>query len=80
MFVCVTRTTLILEDACIEGVRRLAQREHRNMSRVVNELLADGLQRRIKSGRTPFKIPVCPMGTPRINLGDRDALEAVMEE
>ncbi len=80
MFVCMTRTTLILEDACIEGVRLLAQREHRNMSRVVNELLADGLQRRIKANRTPFQIPVFPMGTPRINLGDRDALEAAMGE
>jgi hypothetical protein len=80
MFMCMTRTTLILEDACIEGVRRLAQREHRNMSRVVNELLAEGLQRRIKTGRTPFQLPVFPMGTPRINLGDRDALEAAMGE
>jgi hypothetical protein len=80
MFMCMTRTTLILEDACIEGVRRLAQGEHRNMSRVVNELLAEGLQRRNKSCRKPFQLPVFPMGTARINLGDRDALEAVMGE
>ena len=64
----------------MEGVRRLAQREHRNMSRVVNELLAEGLQRRIKVSRAPFRLPVFPMGAPRINLGDRDALEAVMGE
>ena len=50
------------------------------MSRVVNELLADGLQRRIQTRRTPFRIPTFPMGTPRINLSDRDALEAVMGE
>ncbi len=62
----------------MDGVRRLAQREHRNMSRVVNELLAEGLQRRIKSSRAPFRIPVFQMGPPRINLGDRDALEAAM--
>ena len=80
MVVCMTRTTLILEDACIESVRRLAQREHRNMSRVVNELLAEGLQRRMKVSRTPFRLPVFPMGAPRINLSDRDALEAVMGE
>ncbi|MDA1088541.1 MAG: hypothetical protein O2901_16200 [Verrucomicrobia bacterium] len=74
------RTTLILEDACIEGVRLLAQREQRNMSHVVNELLAEGLQRRIKVSRAPFQLPVFPMGTPRVNLGDRDALEAAMGE
>ena len=62
----------------MEGVRMLAEREHRNMSRVVNELLAEGLQRRIKVSRTPFRIPVFPMGAPRINIGDRDALDAVM--
>ena len=78
MLVCVERTTLILEDACIEGVRLLAHREHRNMSSVVNELLADGLQRRNKARRVPFRIPVFPMGKPTINIGDRDALEAAM--
>lgn len=69
-----------MEDACTEGVRLLAQRDHRDMSRVVNELLAEGLQRRIKVSRKPFQIPVFPMGSPRINLGDRDALEAAMGE
>ncbi len=79
MFVCVVkRTTLILEDACMEGVRSLAQRERLDMSRVVNELLAEGLQRRTRISRLPFHLPVFRMGTPRVNISDRDALDAVM--
>jgi hypothetical protein len=73
------RTTLILEDACIDGVRELAQKEHRDMSAVVNELLAEGLHRRSHVRRSPFTLTAYRMGSPRVNLGDRDALEAAME-
>jgi hypothetical protein len=62
----------------MDGVRRLAQQEHRNMSRVVNELLSEGLRRRAKVQRRPFQLPVFSMGPPRVNLGDRDAIEAAM--
>lgn len=74
------RTTLVLEDACIEGVRRLARRQGRQMSDVVNEILAEGLQRR-KSGkrRRRIELPVYSMGPPKVNLGDRNALEALMD-
>jgi predicted transcriptional regulator len=81
LYACVMkRTTLILEDACIEGVRELAQKEHREMSRVVNELLAEGLQRRAQVRRGTFQLPAFRMGQARVNLGDRDALEAAMEQ
>ena len=79
MLVCVMkRTTLILEDACIERVRELSSKEHRDMSRVVNELLAEGLQRRARSERSVFRLPSFNMGPPRVNIADRDALEAAM--
>lgn len=73
------RTTLVLEDACIDGVRALARRQGRQMSEVVNELLAEGLQRRRTGGRTALELPVFSMGRPRVNLGDRNALEALMD-
>lgn len=63
----------------MEGVRELAQRERCDMSRVVNELLAEGLQRRRQSKHPPFRLPSFRMGAPRVNLADRDALEAQME-
>lgn len=74
------RTTLVLEDGCIEGVRQLARRQGRPMSEVVNELLAEGLQRR-RAGkrRARLELPAFSMGRPRVNLGDRNALEALMD-
>lgn len=73
------RTTLILEDGCMDRIRELARRQGRTMSELVNELLAEGLQKR----RAPQKSPTLPtfaMGKPRVDLADRDALEAVMDD
>jgi hypothetical protein len=79
MRVCVKRTTLVLEDGCMEGVRKLARREGRQISEVVNELLAEGLQRRRGPRAAPLELPQFPMGRPRVNLGDRNALELLMD-
>lgn len=80
MSLCVMeRTTLILEDACMDGVRELARREHREISRVVNELLAEGLQRQQMTKPRLCELPAYRMGQPKENLADRDALEAAME-
>jgi hypothetical protein len=73
------RTTLVLEDACMDGVREVARREGRQLSEVVNELLAEGLQRRKARRRKSFELPAFSMGRPRVNLGDRNALEALMD-
>lgn len=73
------RTTLVLEDACIDAVRDLARRENRQLSDVVNELLAEGLQRRRSRRKRRFELPTFAMGRPRVNLGDRNALEALMD-
>ncbi len=74
------RTTLILEDACMDGVRELARRENRTISEVVNDLLTDGLHRRRAAKRKRvFQLPTFAMGRPRVNLGDRNALEALMD-
>lgn len=76
---CVKRTTLVLEDGCIEGVRQLARREGRQLSEVVNEILAEGLQRRRARQRPVLELPSFAMGRPRVNLGDRNALESLMD-
>jgi hypothetical protein len=73
------RTTLILEDGCIAGVRELARRQGRTMAEVVNELLAEGLRRRRGRRREPVTLPAYSMGRPRVNLADRNALEALMD-
>jgi hypothetical protein len=73
------RTTLVLEDGCIAGVRELARRQGRTMADVVNELLAEGLRRRRSRRRERVTLPAYSMGRPRVNLADRNALEALMD-
>jgi hypothetical protein len=73
------RTTLILEDSCMEGIRDLAHREGKSLSEVANELFAEGLRRRRTKKRPEFKIVSFSMGKPKVNLGDRNALEALMD-
>ncbi len=78
MIVCMKRTTLILEDGCLEGIKRLARREDRTMSDLVNEILAEGIQRRSAEPVRSFELPSFSMGRARVHLGDRDALERAM--
>ncbi|MBI5507618.1 MAG: hypothetical protein HY903_02580 [Deltaproteobacteria bacterium] len=59
-------------------VRDLARREGRQISEVVNELLVAGLIQRRAKKSAPRALPAFNMGRPRVNLSDRDALEAVM--
>jgi len=73
------RTTLVLDDACLKGIKDLAHKEDRNLSEVVNTLLVEGLQRRKSKRRQNFELPSFSMGRPRVNLGDRGALEALMD-
>lgn len=73
------RTTLILEEGCMEAVRELAHREGRPISEVVNELLAEGLQKRRSKSAARFDPPRFRMGAPRIDIADRDALETAMD-
>ncbi len=65
----------------MEKVRELAHRENRQISDVVNELLLEGLMRRSQKTKKKkeFSLPSYPMGKPRVNIADRDALESVME-
>lgn len=74
------RTTLILEEGCLGGIRDLARRQDRTMSDVVNEILAEGIQRRTAKAESPFEIPFYEMGEARVNLGDRNALQAATED
>jgi hypothetical protein len=74
-----TRTTLVLENAAMRGVREVARREGRTQSDVVNEFLRDGLLRRRRPPAAAMRLPAHAMGRPRVNVADRDALERAME-
>jgi len=68
-----------MEEPCLEGIRDLARKQGKTLSQVANELLAEGLHRRKHKRRAEFKLPTFAMGKPRLNLGDRNALEALMD-
>ena len=76
---CMKRTTLVLEEGCMRAVREIAQRENRQLSQVVNDLLLESITRRAKKPARKLKIPSFRMGQPTVNLADRNALEALMD-
>ena len=63
----------------MEAVRAIARKEKRQLSQVVNELLLAGLQKKKTQKNEKFGLPAFSMGRPRVNLGDRNALEALMD-
>lgn len=73
------RTTLVLEDAVMEGVREVAHRRRVQLSQLVNQWLADALVAERKQRRDPPRLPAYAMGQARVNLADRDALESIMD-
>ena len=79
MFSHMKRTTLVLEDGCMEAVREIARKEKRQLSQVVNELLIAGLQRKKRKPKEKLELPYYSMGRPKVNLGDRNALESLMD-
>jgi hypothetical protein len=79
MFLCVKRTTLILENAVMDAIKKKSLADGVDMSQLVNEFLRQGLiQKKSKPKNQSFP-PVFNMGKPHFNLADRDALERAME-
>ncbi len=75
------KTTLILEDGCMEGVRRLANEQGRTVTAIVGELLVEGVQRRLEPREPwPLDLPSFDMGTPEVDIADREALDRLMAD
>ena len=75
-----SRTTLILDDIQLERLKDLARQQRRTMTDLINEFIAEGLaSRTIAKPSRKLELPVFDMGHPRVNVADREALEAVME-
>ncbi|MCZ6867975.1 MAG: hypothetical protein O7G84_00560 [Gammaproteobacteria bacterium] len=69
----------MLDDACMKKLRKLALEDQRTLSDLVNELLAEGVQRREQRTKAPpLEFPTFSMGRPKIDIADRDALEDAM--
>jgi hypothetical protein len=74
------RTTLLLDDTQMMRLKNLARTQGRTMTELINEFIAEGLAAREAPKRErALSLPVFDMGRPRVNLADREALEAIME-
>ena len=76
------RTTLLLDDARLAELKRIAAAEERTLSAVIDEMLCSGITayRRRGAGAVKIQLPVFAMGAARINVADRDQLEELMRE
>jgi hypothetical protein len=69
----------MLDEGLLAGVRREARRRDCDLSTVFNECLRAGLHRRPRTPRSAAPLPAFDLGRPRVNLADRDSLEAAMD-
>ena len=71
------RTTLILDEACMRSLKKLAQAQERTLTDLVGEILAEGLQlREQRASIQPPRLPRYSMGRMKVDLASRQAVEA----
>jgi len=68
----------VLKERRVESSRSIARKEKRNLSQKVDEVLPAGFQKKRGKKNEKFVLPVFSMGSLKVNLGDRNALEALM--
>ncbi|MGI8945230.1 MAG: antitoxin [Thermoleophilaceae bacterium] len=76
------RTTIDLDGSVLEGLRRVSRREAKSMGQLASELLAPALAgtERSRTGVPAFTLRTARLGEPRVDLEDKDALRAALEE
>jgi hypothetical protein len=76
------KTTLMIDDGVMRRVKALAVERGSTISAVVDDFLRRGLAEEARGSAEPRKppsLPTYPMGRPRVDVSDRQALEAAME-
>ena len=74
-----SKTTLILPDQLMRELKRRAAARGETLSTVVEEALRKGLAPAERSADVA-PLPTHRMGSPRVDVADRDALQRAMEE
>ncbi len=75
------RTTVDIDDPVLKDLKKIQQKEGKSLGRLISDLLAQALGER-KSTKSPTRPPQWiskAMGA-RIDLADREALYAAMEQ
>ncbi len=77
------RTTISLHESVLEKVRDIAHQSHTTMGETITELLNLGIEskasRHVARSRKKFTLRTHAMGSPRIPLEDKEALNAVLD-
>ena len=74
------RTTLVIDDELFRELKRRALEENRTLSDLTQEVLRRGLEGRKPPRRSPrVKLPSFAMGSPKVDLADRDQLYEVLD-
>ena len=77
----VTRTTLDLDASVLKQLKRRGRREQKSLGRVASELLARCFE--LNDADQPaatFQWTSWHLGAPRVDLEDKEALRAALEE
>ena len=72
------RTTLDLDPSVLRELRRLGERDGKNMGRVASELLA-GVLREEEQSRPAFEWVTHNLGAPLVDLEDKEALKVYVD-
>jgi hypothetical protein len=72
------RTTIDLDASVLEQLRRRAQLEHKSMGQLASERLAVALSEPVGEP-VPLRWPAKPMGSPAVDLRDKDALLRILD-
>ena len=76
-----TRTTLDVDPTVLRALRRRGREEGKSMGQVASELLARSLAGGgAAAGAPPFGWISRNLGRPRVDLEDREAVRAILDE
>jgi hypothetical protein len=75
-----SRTTIDLDPSVLRELRRRSRSEGKSMGRVASEVLARALAERDGAPLPPFEWNAADLGTPLVDLEDKEAVRAVLDQ
>ena len=73
------RTTLDLDPSVLRELRRRSRCERKSMGQVASEILASALAQDERPPAPPFAWIGLDLGTPRVDLEDKEAVRAILD-
>lgn len=68
------RTTVDLDASILRDLNKLKKKEGKSLGRLVSELVAQALALRSRKAPAPFEWKAYDMGSPLVDLEDKDAV------